>query len=191
MTNTRFHHLSTADVDGGMGRLETHEETDQMARALLFRAACFAPGEAIPRVLLAQTVAGEEVEAEDIEDGLLRLGELGLVTEEEDGGLWMHRLVVAFVLDYASFSFTIRITPKNTGSFFPAIATFAAGLPFNQGATALNSAPAQSPARQSSSPLSTMPVQTRHPQAAREVSSKHAHFLPDLLAQPARQLAYG
>ena len=101
MTNTRFHHLSTADVDGGMGRLETHEETDQMARALLFRAACFAPGEAIPRVLLAQTVAGEEVEAEDIEDGLLRLGELGLVTEEEDGGLWMHRLVVAFVLGAA------------------------------------------------------------------------------------------
>ncbi len=84
-------------------RLDPADETDRLALALLARAACFAPGVPIPRDLLLATLAPEEEEDETpavdplaAEDGLTRLVELGLVEEETDGAVRLHRLVAAF-----------------------------------------------------------------------------------------------
>jgi tetratricopeptide (TPR) repeat protein len=76
-------------------RLDPSEPTDCLARALLARAALFAPGELIPRDLLLATVVEDEQNAED---ALVRLMTLGLVEAVEHGGLRLHRLVVQFVL---------------------------------------------------------------------------------------------
>jgi tetratricopeptide (TPR) repeat protein len=81
-------------------RLERADETDALALTLLGRAACFAPGEPIPRTLLAATIEteGDEEEAGfQREDALRRLVELGLLDVEEEGALLIHRLLAAFV----------------------------------------------------------------------------------------------
>lgn len=92
-------------------------ETDRLALALLARFAHFAPGEPLPRWLLALTVAEENEEAasEDdqqdeeaterallLADVVARLGELGLVDEAPGDELRLHRLIAAFVQSVAA-----------------------------------------------------------------------------------------
>ncbi|NIO76338.1 MAG: tetratricopeptide repeat protein, partial [Armatimonadetes bacterium] len=88
-------------------RLDPDDPTDALALALLARAAYFAPGEPIPRDLLRATVAHDsQLETEnsklETEDGLIRLVELGLLEEEADGALRLHRLLAAFVRGVAA-----------------------------------------------------------------------------------------
>lgn len=79
-------------------RLDDDSEVDRTARALLARAICFAPGELIPRDLLARTMDGPA----NLENRLLRadamnrLGELSLVEEMGDE-VRVHRLVARFL----------------------------------------------------------------------------------------------
>ena len=77
-------------------RLQPTVPADALARALLARAACFAPGEPIPRDLLAATAPAEAADALLVEDALTRLCELGLLEEEQNGALRLHRLIAAF-----------------------------------------------------------------------------------------------
>lgn len=62
------------------------------------RAAFFAAGEPIPRLLLLATVGIGEVNEEDLrgEDALKRLTDLGMAEEEVGGAVRIHRLVAAF-----------------------------------------------------------------------------------------------
>ena len=78
-----------------LGRLDRQREADQAAIQLLARMACMAPGEPVPRDLLAKTM--ENVDKRLRADGLRRLGAVGLV-EEGDGWLRLHRLLAHFVL---------------------------------------------------------------------------------------------
>ena len=81
-------------------RLKADNPTDALALALLARAACFAPGETIPRPLLLATLAlpDEDIAAQRrAADALSRLTALGLLDEEVGSGLRLHRLLVAFV----------------------------------------------------------------------------------------------
>jgi tetratricopeptide (TPR) repeat protein len=77
----------------------TSSGRDVVAKALLARAACFAPGEPIPRELLVATLGlADEADAPlQAEDGLIRLVELGLLEQQEDGALVLHRLLAEFV----------------------------------------------------------------------------------------------
>jgi len=77
-------------------RLQGNGTVDALARQALARAACFAPGQAIPRALLKQTL-GEVEPARLAEDALLRLAELGLLTPGADGAVTLHRLLARFV----------------------------------------------------------------------------------------------
>jgi tetratricopeptide (TPR) repeat protein len=77
-----------------LGRLDREREVDRVAVALLARMAWMAPGEPIPRDLLASTL--EDVEPRLRADGVRRLGAVGLV-EEGNGWLRLHRLLVHFV----------------------------------------------------------------------------------------------
>ena len=87
-------------------RLDPAAALDALALALLARAACFAPGEGIPRDLLLACV---DVEGDDASlqaaDARQRLVALGLVETELGGGLRLHRLVAEFVraADAAAF----------------------------------------------------------------------------------------
>lgn len=77
-------------------------ENDELAQALLSRAACFAPGETIPRQLLFATLAchsksGLLEDALQVSDGLARLVALGLVTEGAAGAIQVHQLLAHFV----------------------------------------------------------------------------------------------
>ncbi len=81
-------------------RLDANDPTDALALALLARAACFAPGETIPRALLLATLAlpDDDLAAyRRAEDALSRLTALGLLDEDTAGDLRLHRLLVAFV----------------------------------------------------------------------------------------------
>jgi tetratricopeptide (TPR) repeat protein len=81
-------------------RLDPAGPGDAIALALLGRAAYFAPGEPISRKLLVATadIAADDFEAAlDAERALTRLVELGLLEEEAEGALRLHRLLAAFV----------------------------------------------------------------------------------------------
>ena len=97
-------------------RLDASDPTDELARALLARAACFAPGEPIPRSLLQKTMGPLTLSggfiarwrralrhvrlsqlANRADDALARLSDLGLLETMESGALRLHRLVAAFV----------------------------------------------------------------------------------------------
>src|SRR5260221_428441 len=80
--------------------LENDDPVDAKSLTLLARAAFFAPGEPIPRNLLRRTlgqVDDNPMEELQFEDALERLQTLGLLENQEDGSLWLHRLVVAFI----------------------------------------------------------------------------------------------
>ena len=66
-------------------------------RALLDRAAFFAPGEPVPRALLVESAGIEAAERFAAEDGLKRLTDLGLIEQEAEGAVRLHRLLAAFV----------------------------------------------------------------------------------------------
>jgi len=77
-------------------RLNPEDSTDALALALLARAACFAPGEQIPRDLLLKTLDFDEKDQEApirAETALSRLVALGLLEQGETGTVLMHRLV--------------------------------------------------------------------------------------------------
>jgi tetratricopeptide (TPR) repeat protein len=81
-------------------KLDAANEVDAIALALLTRAACFAPGEPVPRELLFDTLSFDKNDLEAsllVEDGLVRLQDLGLAMLTENGSLWLHRLVAKFV----------------------------------------------------------------------------------------------
>ncbi len=81
-------------------QLQPSDQIDAMALVALARAAWFAPGEPIPRSLLRASAgvdAADEAAVLRFEDGLNRLRELGLISEQEDGPLALHRLPAAFV----------------------------------------------------------------------------------------------
>jgi tetratricopeptide (TPR) repeat protein len=77
-----------------LGRLDREREVDRVAIALLARMACMAPGEPVPRDLLARTM--EDVDPLLRAEALRRLGAVGLV-EQGEGWLRLHRLLVHFV----------------------------------------------------------------------------------------------
>lgn len=80
-------------------RLDAADPTDALAHTLLVCAACFAPGEPIPRWLLLQTL-GPAADPDAVlrsEDAVNRLIDLGLLESNHADVLRMHRLLVAFV----------------------------------------------------------------------------------------------
>jgi tetratricopeptide (TPR) repeat protein len=81
--------------------LDPDNPVDEMALALLARAAYFAEGEPIPGDLLLGTIDlpdGDDDAELQVEDALIRLTEeLGLLEEEADGRLRLHRLIAVFV----------------------------------------------------------------------------------------------
>ncbi len=82
-------------------RLSPTDANDELALALLARAAWFAPGEPIPRELLQATVGlnadGPSEERLRVADAIKRLHALGLTQPGTAGAIRLHRLVVAFV----------------------------------------------------------------------------------------------
>ena len=78
-------------------RLTRDNPTDTAAQALLARAACFAPGEPIPRTILLATLTQDGGDDLLAEDGLYRLVALGLLAEQPGGTVTLHRLLAAFV----------------------------------------------------------------------------------------------
>ena len=86
-------------------RLDAEDPVEDLTVALLDRAACFAPGEPIPRGLLLSTLNAAYDEPDSAlqkEDALRKLTELGLLETEEAGALRMHRLVATFVRSMAN-----------------------------------------------------------------------------------------
>ncbi len=85
-------------------RLDPMDAGDALALKLLACAACFAPGEPIPRWLLLQTLslADDPDAALLAEDALTRLIDLGLLETDDADALRLHRLLVAFVRAIAS-----------------------------------------------------------------------------------------
>ena len=85
-------------------RLDAGEDTDGLARRMLARAACLAPGEPIPEELLFRplepptSAPGSQPlqPATAARDALERLVEVGLLGPEKEGIYGMHRLVAAF-----------------------------------------------------------------------------------------------
>jgi tetratricopeptide (TPR) repeat protein len=79
-------------------KLDTADATDMLALALLARAACFAPGEPIPRDLLLKAVDLPDTTAQRrATRAIQRLIDLGLLEVEAAGAPRLHRLVGAFV----------------------------------------------------------------------------------------------
>jgi tetratricopeptide (TPR) repeat protein len=79
-------------------KLVTTDAIDALALDLLAHAACFAPGEPIPRDLLLKTVELPDKPAQRrATRAIRRLVDLGLLEVEEDAALRLHRLVVAFL----------------------------------------------------------------------------------------------
>jgi tetratricopeptide (TPR) repeat protein len=85
-------------------RLRPDDSTDALAIQALARAACFAPGEPIPRNLLKTTLALADEDAGDAlgEDALGRLNDLGLLETDARGALTLHRLLARFAQSIAT-----------------------------------------------------------------------------------------
>jgi hypothetical protein len=76
-------------------KLNERDPVDAAARALLFRAACFAPGEPIPRELLRASLpaeSGQGAASTLVADALRRATSLGLIEQRVGGPLVLHRL---------------------------------------------------------------------------------------------------
>jgi tetratricopeptide (TPR) repeat protein len=86
-------------------RLQPADAVDKAALALLALVACLAPGEPIPRQLLVVTLSVPTDETEKTfvaEDAIARLNDLGLLDQQDDGSLLLHRLLARFVQGIAS-----------------------------------------------------------------------------------------
>jgi hypothetical protein len=83
----------------GFDRLDLQDQVDSLAQRALAHAACFAPGLPIPRQLLSLTLRYGDSPPDDlqIEDAYLRLRGLGLLEQEADGSVTLHRLLARFV----------------------------------------------------------------------------------------------
>lgn len=77
-------------------KLDASKPGDMLALTTLFCIAHYAPGESIPRRLLRDTL-GNTVETTTFSATIQRLKNLGLITEEQDKDLRMHRLLATFV----------------------------------------------------------------------------------------------
>ncbi|VAW33426.1 hypothetical protein MNBD_CHLOROFLEXI01-4938 [hydrothermal vent metagenome] len=96
-TAHKLHVARTFEIN--LAQLDPDDEVDRVARQLLARAACFAPGELIPRTLLLTTVLREHegIMAELLaNDGVNRLVTLGFLAQQGHTHLSMHRLLVTF-----------------------------------------------------------------------------------------------
>lgn len=95
------HDLSVAQTFRlSFDRLDVNAATDGLALAILARTGYFAPGEAIPRNLLHATLelpSHERQAKRQVSRGVRRLVDLGLLEEEMEGAVRVHRLVAAFV----------------------------------------------------------------------------------------------
>ncbi len=83
-------------------RLRAEAPVDGTARRLLARAACFLPGEPLPRDLLLATLGldpDDRPARRQAAQGLRRLQSLGLLEAEADGSLRLHRLLARFIQD--------------------------------------------------------------------------------------------
>jgi hypothetical protein len=81
-------------------RLDPTKAIDSLALALLARAACFAPGQPIPRDLLLATVELPDAPARRLASRAInRLIALGLVEAQTDAALRLHRLLASFAQD--------------------------------------------------------------------------------------------
>jgi tetratricopeptide (TPR) repeat protein len=79
-------------------QLGSDHPTDLMAQKLLASAACFAPGEPIPWVLLAESLAaGDEDQNALAVDALNQLLALGLVEEVDLEAIRIHRLIALYL----------------------------------------------------------------------------------------------
>jgi tetratricopeptide (TPR) repeat protein len=81
-------------------RLDASKLTDDLARKLLVRAACFAPGEPFQRAWLEAMIEPEGDDEEQMRartDAVERLLELGLLEAVGEEALRLHRLLVAYV----------------------------------------------------------------------------------------------
>ncbi|HEV2546015.1 MAG TPA: tetratricopeptide repeat protein [Stellaceae bacterium] len=81
-------------------KLAPADATDALARAALFRAACFALGEPIPRELLKASLGydlNDGAAARLAEDALSRAVQLGLIDQQASGDLTLHRLLAAYL----------------------------------------------------------------------------------------------
>ena len=81
-------------------RLRDDDPIDRLARALLARAACFAPGEPLPEWLLRAAAVDADgnplAPARDLTDALYVLVEVGLLERLEESAVRLHRLVATF-----------------------------------------------------------------------------------------------
>jgi hypothetical protein len=77
------------------------DPVDHLAKALLARAACFAPGEPLPEALLRAAAVDEDGEPlappRDLTDALAALVAAGLLEQPEAGVVRLHRLLARFV----------------------------------------------------------------------------------------------
>jgi hypothetical protein len=81
-------------------QLDSEDDVDKVALALLARAGCLAPGVSIPRDLLYLSLNLTDEDPEAVlraEDAISRLVDLGLLRAEESELLNLHRLLAAFV----------------------------------------------------------------------------------------------
>jgi tetratricopeptide (TPR) repeat protein len=103
--------FSPTEHDANIGRtfalsynqLNRDDPTTELARTLLYGAACLAPGAPIPESLLRLALDAQQADAAKIAQAGFQLGsaldlllELGLVRAEANRTIWMHRLVIAF-----------------------------------------------------------------------------------------------
>ena len=103
-----------------LAQLDPADEIDETARQLLARAACFAPGEAIPPDLLQATVVeggiGDDSDIMDLllaEDGLARLIALGFLESDGPGRLVMHRLLAAFAAEFLAIDKAVQMAVES------------------------------------------------------------------------------
>ncbi|MGD9247554.1 MAG: tetratricopeptide repeat protein, partial [Desulfobacteraceae bacterium] len=84
-------------------KLNPNDVIDRMGLALLARSACFAPGTPIPKALLLITLENDEspIDPLDLQDGLTRILDLGLLESEEENSLVLHRLLAVYVQNTA------------------------------------------------------------------------------------------
>ena len=82
-------------------RLQADDAIDALALGLLARAARFAPGELFPQELLLATLSVDASQELDRDDAVARLIKLGLLEEEADDTVRMHRLLCAYALTTA------------------------------------------------------------------------------------------
>jgi tetratricopeptide (TPR) repeat protein len=88
-----------------LDRLADDDPIDQLAKELLSRAACFAPGEPLPEALLRAAAVDADGETlsppRDLTDAIHALDAAGLLERPGEGVLRLHRLLARFVANKA------------------------------------------------------------------------------------------